>query len=380
MRDVQIVKLPAHVRPAGRLLNASGFVDLVEPRVAIRLQRAREVAQVRLRMLALAIRRVGEPHRRRRRVSRGPVVAHIGPQPSRFCFSQAWRQHRNRRVVGVQLRRAHHVTPQRFHQRRQQLARAAHPVRQRRAFQLHAFARVNLFLPIQRQVIAVFRDQHVRQQSRSGQAARDRTARRFRLHDLVAARAGQLRPHLPDHFEARRNVLQDLRNVFAQRLQLAAAVRTGRLLRQNLPRLARQLFRQRPPRRFRCHRCVASAVAQPKTWPARPGSLPVRPAATPTARSAVPASPTCARTASAAAWRSAASSARSPLRARPAVRLCEAAIRPWTAVARVGGGSEPFSASGSSVSRSGRKTTRAASSCAQYARDFFVRNKNAHQK
>ena len=255
MRDVQIVKLSAHVRPAGRFLNAPGFVHRIESRVAIRLQRAREIAEMRLRMLALAIRRVGEPHRRRCCVSRRTVVAHIRPQPSGFCFAISRRQHRNRRVVGVQLGRAQHVTPQRFHQRREQPARAAHPVRQRRAFQLHAFARVNLRLAIQRQVIAIFRDQHVRQQSRSRNAALDRTARRFGLHDAFAARAGQLRSHLTDHFESRRHVLQNFRNIFAQRLQLAAAVRTSFLLRQILPHFARQVLGQRPPCCFRRDVC-----------------------------------------------------------------------------------------------------------------------------
>jgi len=106
------------MRPAGRFLDASGLVDLLEPRVAIGLQRARELSQVRLRMFAFTIRRVGEPYRCGRCVSRGTIIANISPQPPGFCFAVAGRQHRNRRVVGVQLRRAHHVTPQRFHQRR----------------------------------------------------------------------------------------------------------------------------------------------------------------------------------------------------------------------------------------------------------------------
>jgi CHASE3 domain sensor protein len=71
-------------------------------------------------------------------------------QPPGFCFSISRRQHRDRRVIGVQLRRTHHVTSQLFYQRRQQLARAAHPVRQRRAFQLHAFPRIHCRLAIQR--------------------------------------------------------------------------------------------------------------------------------------------------------------------------------------------------------------------------------------
>ena len=333
MRHVQIVKLSAHVRPAGRFLNAPAFVHRIESRVAIRLQRACEIAKVRLRMLALAIRRIGEPHRRWCCVSRRPIVAHIRPQPSGFCFSISRRQHRNRRVVGVQLGRAQHVTPQRFHQRRKQLARAAHPVRQRRAFQLHSFPRVNFRLAIQRQVIAIFRDQHMRQQPRPRNAALDGTARRFGLHDPFAARAGQLRSHLPDHFESRRHVLQNFRNVFAQRFQRAAAVRTSFLLWRIFPHLARQVLGQRPfvllsPRRWQWTRPLpvcASWLCFPLASPA------TRPAATPVARSDGPASPTCARTASAAAWRSAALNARSRCHATTTVRAGKGSVLsvPW---------------------------------------------------
>ena len=41
MRDLQIVELSANMRPARRFLNATVFVDLLEARVTIRLQRAR---------------------------------------------------------------------------------------------------------------------------------------------------------------------------------------------------------------------------------------------------------------------------------------------------------------------------------------------------
>jgi hypothetical protein len=124
--DLCAVKPSAHVRPAGRFLDASGLVDLLEARVAIGLQRSRELAQVRLRMLAFAVRRVGEPHRRGRCVSRRTIIANVGPQPSGFCFAVAWRQHPNRRVIGVQLVCAHHVATQRLHQRREQRAGSAY--------------------------------------------------------------------------------------------------------------------------------------------------------------------------------------------------------------------------------------------------------------
>src|SRR5882762_4433534 len=108
----KIVEFPAHMRPASRFLNASRFVDLLEPGVTIRLQSSLELAQVCLRVFSLAIRRVGEPYRRWCLVSRRPIIAHVGPQSSRFGFSISGRQHWNWRVIGMQLLCRHHVTSQ----------------------------------------------------------------------------------------------------------------------------------------------------------------------------------------------------------------------------------------------------------------------------
>jgi len=47
MRDLEIVKLSPYVRPARRFLNTSRFIDLIKASVAIRLQCAGKVAQVR---------------------------------------------------------------------------------------------------------------------------------------------------------------------------------------------------------------------------------------------------------------------------------------------------------------------------------------------
>jgi len=58
----QIVKLAPDVGHAGRFLDRSAFVKLVEAGVGVGLKGALEVLQVTLRMLSLAVRRVGEPH------------------------------------------------------------------------------------------------------------------------------------------------------------------------------------------------------------------------------------------------------------------------------------------------------------------------------
>src|SRR5208283_5385485 len=64
VRDLKIVELPAHVRPTGRFLYASGFINRIEPRVRIGLQHASEMAEMCFRMFPFAVRRVSEPHRR----------------------------------------------------------------------------------------------------------------------------------------------------------------------------------------------------------------------------------------------------------------------------------------------------------------------------
>jgi len=56
VRNLEIVILSSHVRPARRFLNAACFIDLIKASAAIHLQSAGKVPQVRLRMFALAIR------------------------------------------------------------------------------------------------------------------------------------------------------------------------------------------------------------------------------------------------------------------------------------------------------------------------------------
>ncbi len=254
-----------------------------------------------LRVIALAVGRVGKPHRRRRRVARRTIVPHVGPQAapswSCRCPEPAPAPACRRRAACS----AQHIAPDRFHQRRQHAARAADPIGQRRAVQIDAFPLVDLRLPVQRQVIGILRHQHMRQQPRSGQATIDRAARRRLLHDAVAAAAAQLRPHLADHLEVRRHVLEHLGDVFAELPQRAAAIGAGFLLRRDGSDFARQVLGQRPPRRLALALPLPAAADSPAAAYSRRAWLPDLPAATPAARSAGRASPTSGQTASASA-------------------------------------------------------------------------------
>ena len=127
------------------------------------------------RMLALAIGRVAEP---------APPAARgcrrAGHRARTSTAGRSWScrgrdQHRHRRVVGVQLlgRRAH--SGRALDQRVDQPAPPAHPVGQRRAVELHAFAGVDLPPGDTAAVVGVLRHQRLRQQPRAGKAALDRT-------------------------------------------------------------------------------------------------------------------------------------------------------------------------------------------------------------
>jgi hypothetical protein len=67
------------MRPARGLEDSAVFVKPVEARIAIGLQNASIVFQMGRRMLALAIRRVGEPDRRWLFAAGRTIIANIGP-------------------------------------------------------------------------------------------------------------------------------------------------------------------------------------------------------------------------------------------------------------------------------------------------------------
>ena len=92
-----------------------------------------------------------------------------------------------------------------------------------RGIEAHAVAGVDAGQPVQRDVVAVFGDEHVGKQRRPGHAARDRPARCRRLEDRLAGHARQLAPHMPDHHQAGRHVLEWFRHGRADLAQTTAA-------------------------------------------------------------------------------------------------------------------------------------------------------------
>jgi hypothetical protein len=111
-------------------------------------------------------------------------------------------------------------------------------------------------------MIGILADKDMRQQAGTGQAARDRSIRCRRLHDLIAARTGQLGAYLADDLERGRNILQELGDVFTQRLECTATSRAGGLFRGVRLGLAREVHRQRTPDGMLCRLGLRRHVRQ----------------------------------------------------------------------------------------------------------------------
>ena len=81
-------------------------------------------------MFATTVRAVEVGGRRGRRSKERPIVAHVNPQPTGAGPTQPWSQHRDSRVVTVDLLGGEDVVTDRRHHRIEQPGRLADPVAQ----------------------------------------------------------------------------------------------------------------------------------------------------------------------------------------------------------------------------------------------------------
>ncbi len=94
--------------------------QFAEAGIPIGVQGAVEGLQVPLRMHALAIRRIGKPHRRCAVAVGGAFITHIGPQPCGLRAATSGCEYRHWGVIGVQRRAGEHMTADRLDQGLQQ--------------------------------------------------------------------------------------------------------------------------------------------------------------------------------------------------------------------------------------------------------------------
>jgi site-specific DNA recombinase len=241
------------VRPARNLDDRPGLgprriIQPSKPGITIRLKKTGEARHVCRRMRSTAIKTVEIGGSRSHRSAKQPVVADIDPQPSGCGSPEPRCQHRNGRVIAVDLIGCEDMFADCCHDRVEQPCRLADPVTQGRAIEFNALSRIDLALAIQRQVIAVLRYQQMCERGRGGAPARRRHRRCRGLRDRIAGGASIFRPNVPDHLEVAGHVVQNFGDVFTQFGHALAAVRTaasailGRLMHHLL---ARQMLRQR---------------------------------------------------------------------------------------------------------------------------------------
>jgi len=117
MDNMDLMELASCMRPAGNFINCAVAVEMMEPCISIRLKATLEDLQMLPWMLALAIFRVREPDGRRGIFTRGPVIAHVGPESPGLGLAASRRKHRHRRIVGVKLGSGKHMLLNRIDQR-----------------------------------------------------------------------------------------------------------------------------------------------------------------------------------------------------------------------------------------------------------------------
>ena len=119
---MDIEELAAHMRQAGDLADRPHSGQRTEAGIAVRVHPAGEALKMVLRMRCLAVGRESVPGRRRRFAVPGPLIPHIGPDPTGRRLAGAGRQQLDRGVVSEQGLAGQHVAPngigQGLHQRR----------------------------------------------------------------------------------------------------------------------------------------------------------------------------------------------------------------------------------------------------------------------
>ncbi len=217
-----IVELASRVAPTRRERDALFVGQLLEASVSVDMQVALEGGKMCDCSLGLAVgceqvdggRRFGSAPR--------PLLARVHPKPSRLGSSAARIEYRDRRVIGKEMVGGEHVLAQPFVQGLEPPACAANPARERRAAEIDAVTVEDLRLPIERKMIAVFADQHVREQRRRRKTASDQSLWRAGLHHLVAGAAGVFRTGRTQDAKLRRDPIQHLADALADQMESTA--------------------------------------------------------------------------------------------------------------------------------------------------------------
>ena len=231
--------------PAGGKYDVAVGGQSLEAGIAVDMQHALEVFQMRGRTFRLAVGREQEDRRRRLGSAPWPLFARIDPKSPRFRAPAAGIEHRNWRIVGKEMVGSEDILAQPLVQGFQPPAGAADPAGQRRTRKIDAVPGKDLRLTIERRVIAILGDQHLREQRRRRHAAGNWTFRGRRLGDRAASATGVLWTGDAQDAKRRRNPIQHLAHAFADGMERAAAASARLAVDIEPDVLARQMIGQR---------------------------------------------------------------------------------------------------------------------------------------
>src|SRR5215472_502671 len=227
-RLLDFVKLASRMRPTCGKNDVTVRGQLLEAGIAIDVQKALEVFEVSRRPFGFAIGREHVDRRRRCRSSPTALIASVDPETPSLRSSSAGVEYRHRRVIGKEMIGGEHVFAQPLVQCVEPPACATDPSGQRRAVELNAVTRKDLRLPVQRRVVTIFADQHLREQRRGRQAACDWALRRRCLTHRSACATAIFGAANADDAELCRYPVQHLADALPDRMQGATAACTGR--------------------------------------------------------------------------------------------------------------------------------------------------------
>lgn len=202
----ELVEAPPHMRPAQGQANLAAFGQHLVAAVAVDLEAAAEAGEMSDRPFRFAVGSIDIDDAGWIGAAPGPVITGISPELARLRPAAAGIEHGRPGFVGEQLGRALQLRQHPFMHGPQQEGGAPDPVGQRRAIERDALARIDLGLTIQRQMIGIFRDQHLGDRRLGRDPVLDQPSRGRSLHhDVLAGPAGIFRPAQHEHTELGRH-------------------------------------------------------------------------------------------------------------------------------------------------------------------------------
>jgi hypothetical protein len=182
------IKLAPRVRPARGKDDVALAGQPFEPGIAVDVENALEVLEMRRRALGLSVRCEQIDSCRRLGSRPRSLLTCVDPKTSSLRASATRIEHRDRRIVGEEMILGKEVLAQSLVQGFEPPAGTADPTGERRTAEIDTVPGEDLRLPVERRVIAIFADEHLGEQCRRCEPASNWAFRRRCLYHFIADR------------------------------------------------------------------------------------------------------------------------------------------------------------------------------------------------